>query len=118
MARRKPQDKDKPDLNGFNDYDTSAAESWKPEEQGDWIKGVIKRKKEDIKITVRGKTQERNLMILDTDNGDKCVWISAMLEDFFHEVVEGQEIYIEYDGKKSIGGGQSMNQFKVMVRDA
>ena len=89
-------------------HEVEQPDTWKPEKEGDSISGVLLAKKSDV-----GENKS-NLYTLDTKEGVKSVWGSAVLDNRMEQVKEGELIKIEFEGRQeSSKGKQPTKIFKV-----
>ena len=87
---------------------------WKPEEEGDLIEGVYKRKKENVGIN------NSNIYVIQEDDKDETtsVWGSTVLDARFDEIPQGSIVKIEYVGKVKGTGPKPYKNFRVWYKEA
>jgi len=84
---------------------------WKPEKEGDKIKGTFISRDEDV------GDFKSTIYHLDTDGGPMSVWGSAALNPKMISVKSGDLIEIEYTGKAPSAKGADTKLFRVAVDD-
>lgn len=117
-AKALPQSKDIPQ--GMKQMGGGYAPTWKPENEGDTIHGVVTEGIKVVEFTnkrkVKGKlveevTERRVIEVTQNDSGERfAVWESAALVSLFDEIEEkgaGHEVYIRYDGLGKKKPGQN-----------
>ncbi len=84
---------------------------WKPEKDGDFVEGVLITKQEDV------GENESMLYGLETSDGVKNVWGSAILDERMSFVKIGDKIKITFKGlaKESKKGRNPAKIFKVEI---
>lgn len=90
---------------------------WKPDKPGATVQGILVRVKV-VKLPKKGKDPARDwkIYILKTKDGEVEIGESAGVRSL-GQVKKGREVYIEYLGKKKIGGGrQPMRDFLVATK--
>ena len=89
-------------------HEVEQPDTWKPTEKGDSIEGKLIAKKEKV-----GENNS-NLYTLETKEGARSVWGSAVLDNRMEQVEEGDLIRIEFKGREeSSKGKQPTKIFKV-----
>jgi hypothetical protein len=83
--------------------------TWKPE-----IKEVTGGFLKEIK-TVYTKHGDRQIIVLENDEGTVDIWMSRVLEDVFENlnVIIGDGLAIRYDGEKEIKNRRPMKKYSV-----
>lgn len=83
---------------------------WKPENEEDQIEGVL--------IQKQPRTEELSpRYTIENKEGQFLVWGSAIIADKVEPLEVGTEIRITFEGIKKLGGGKTLNQFKVEVAE-
>jgi len=86
-----------------------SGDSWKPEEEGDRIAGILLHKESATNDVSARYT-------LEVDAGKQLVvWGSANLDPKMLSVGIGDVVIIEYKGKKDLDKGKTLKLFKVLV---
>lgn len=91
--------------------------SWKPEKPGESIMGKFLKVK-TVHLEKKGKIAARDVQVytIETKDGQRDVWQSAGLKAL-ELVKKGQQVYVQYVGKKVIAKGQQpMREFVVAVK--
>lgn len=94
---------------GFNEVDLNPdSVNW---EKIHSIKGEVVAK--ESLPTERGDVPT---MVVNTENGDRRVWLSAGLRRLFDEAHVGDEVWIAVLGEQDLGKGRKMRTFKAARR--
>lgn len=78
----------------FKEVGTELPETWKPEQEGDFIEGIYTLKKENV------GANKSNLYYIEVNGELKAVWGSTVLDDKMCYVSIGDKIKIIYQGKE------------------
>jgi len=88
------------------------ATMWEYENEDDTLSGVYKGRKENV-----GPNGSNIYYVETKDEGVKSFWSSALLDDRFKNIQEGDEVKLVYKGKqKSEKTGRSYHNFEVFYR--
>ena len=91
-------------------FEEIKSEAWKPEQEGDQIRGIlIQKQPKEVELGAR--------YTIENKEGVHLVWGSAILDDRMERVNIGNELIIRYEGKKKLEGGRSCNLYKVFKRE-
>ena len=91
-------------------YEEINPTEWKPTNDGDFIEGVLAQKRADVGVN------NSMLYNIDTSNGIKSVWGSAILDTRMALINLGDKIKITYKGLGEAKGGHNAPKiFKVEV---
>jgi hypothetical protein len=84
---------------------------WEPETVGESIQGIYIEKEENV-----GQFKSK-MYFLKTEEGEKKIWGSTVLDDLMGKVPLGSEVRITYQGKQpSKSGRQPWKDYKVQYR--
>lgn len=99
---------------GFKQLGGGYAATWKPEDIGDQLQGVISGLPREVEFRQGRKTVQRNVMEVTDDEGTRhAVWQSAALGALFDQVTDmgesaiGQGVFLQYDGLGRKKAGQN-----------
>lgn len=89
-------------------------DSWKPENVGDTIQGLLTEKKENVGIN------NSNVYVIELEGQEEpvSVWGSTVLDTKFQEITIGSEVKIEYLGLEKGKGPKPYKNFKVLYKPA
>lgn len=95
----------------MDEYMEILPDTWQPEKEGDFIKGLLVSKEEKI-----GK-HESNLYTIETESHKLLsVWGSTVLDMRMKLIDIGTYVWIEYKGKQPSKKGKDVKIFKVAVK--
>ncbi len=84
---------------------------WEPEAIGESIQGIYIEKEENV------GQYKSNLYYIKTEDGEKKIWGSTVLDDLMAKVPLGSEVLITYQGKQpSKTGRNPWKDYKVQYR--
>lgn len=89
------------------DYEEVNPEVWKLEKEGDVIEGVL------VNKIIPEDKEESNRYYIETPEGIKMVWGSAILDDRLNFIDVGSKLKITFKERKDIGKGKTLKVFKV-----
>jgi hypothetical protein len=89
-------------------------ESWKPENEGDTIQGLLTQVKENVGIN------NSKVYMIEQEGAEEAtsVWGSTVLDTKFQEIPVGSEVKIEYLGQVKGKGPKPYKDFKVLYKPA
>lgn len=97
-------------MDEVHEWEQIEPDTWKPEQDGDHIEGVFVKKEEDKGIN------NTNAYYLETKDGQKLVWGTAIIDSRMAFIQPGDIIKITYKGAKENKKGQPLKIFKVERR--
>lgn len=89
------------------EFETVEPNTWKPEQDGDTITGVLIKKEREVGVN------KSNLYHIETKEGQTSVWGSTVLDGRMEYVGEGTVVRITYKGTQENKRGQPTKIFKV-----
>ena len=100
------------ELEGFTEAGSASNETWKPENEGDNIKGTYTALKENVGVN------KSNIYMIQRAGETEAlsVWGSTVLDTKFQEIPIGSIVYIEYLGKVKSKAPQPYKDFKVLYK--
>ena len=116
MTTVKSKSKSKPDLKGFQEKNLDLPQAWEFEEQGEWILGDVVEFRELTTKDRKGNPRDTRVMILNTSEGTRAVWETAQLTELFNSLNKGDSVYIEFEGKRTLDNGNTLNHFTCQVK--
>lgn len=92
----------------------SGGETWKPENVGDSIQGLLTAVKENVGIN------NSKVYMIEKEGEEEpySVWGSTVLDTKFQEISVGSEVKIEYLGQVKGKGPKPYKDFKVLYKPA
>lgn len=99
--------------NNWIEAGSNTGDSWKPENEGDTLIGVLIGKKENV-----GINNSNVYLIEEKDKAGELtsVWGSTVLDTKFSEIPVGSKVKIEYLGKVKSKAPQPYKDFKVLYQ--
>lgn len=97
----------------------ASREIWKPKEPGEFLHGHFLGTAE-IRSVGKGKNKKDTFTTYRLalhETGEETSLSGACLKTQFEGVAEGEEVYVYYQGIKSLAGGHKMKDFVVYRRD-
>lgn len=92
----------------------SNTESWKPENEGDSIQGLLVAVKDNVGIN------NSKVYMIEQEGAEEAtsVWGSTVLDTKFQEITIGSEVRIEYLGEQKGKGPKPYKNYKVLYKPA
>lgn len=97
---------------GFIEAGSNSGDTWKPENEGDSITGMLTTVKNNVGVN------NSNVYLIQEDGKDEptSVWGSTVLDTKFQEIPKGSVVKIVFLGKVKSKAPQPYKDFKVMYK--
>lgn len=97
------------ELDGYEQVQKDEGEIWKPENEGDILKGVYIQKEDE-----KGPKKNSRLYTIETKPGClSLIWGAKLLDELMDKISIGTPIAIVYKGKEHPKGGNAYHKYEV-----